>query len=28
VNITYYPEQQVVAGITFEVMKVVRIKKG
>ena len=28
VNITYYPEQQVVAGITFEVMKVVRIKRG
>jgi hypothetical protein len=28
VNITYYPEQEAVAGITFEVMKVVRIKKG
>jgi hypothetical protein len=28
VNITYYPEQEVVAGIRFEVMKVVRIKKG
>lgn len=28
VNITYYPEQQIVAGITFEIMKVVRIKKG
>ena len=28
VNITYYPEQQVVAGITFEIMKVVRIKRG
>jgi hypothetical protein len=28
VNITYYPEQQVVAGIAFEVMKVVRIKRG
>lgn len=28
VNITYYPQQQVVAGVTFEVMKVVRIKKG
>ena len=28
VNITYYPEQQVVAGITFEVMKVVRIKRS
>jgi hypothetical protein len=28
VNITYYPDQEVVAGIAFEVMKVVRIKKG
>lgn len=28
VNMTYYPEQQIVAGIPFEVMKVVRIKKG
>jgi hypothetical protein len=28
VNITYYLEQQVVAGITFEVMEVVRIKRG
>ena len=28
VNITYYPQQQVVGGITFEVMKVVRITKG
>jgi hypothetical protein len=28
VNITYYPQQQVIAGITFEVMKVVRITKG
>jgi hypothetical protein len=28
VNITYYPEQEVVAGIAFEVMRVVRIKKG
>lgn len=27
VNMTYYPEQETVAGITFEVMKVVRIKK-
>jgi len=25
---TYYPEQETIAGITFEVMKVVRIKKG
>lgn len=28
VNITYYPEQEVVAGMAFEVMKVVRIKRG
>lgn len=28
VNMTYYPEQQVVAGLTFEVMKVVRIKRA
>jgi hypothetical protein len=28
VNITYYPEQETVAGINFEVMKVVRIKRG
>ncbi|SMF09220.1 hypothetical protein SAMN02745866_00686 [Alteromonadaceae bacterium Bs31] len=28
VNMTYYPEQEVVAGINFEVMKVVRIKRG
>jgi len=28
VNITYYPEQETVAGIPFEVMKVVRIKRG
>jgi 50S ribosomal subunit-associated GTPase HflX len=28
VNITFYPEQQVVAGITFEVMNVVRITRG
>lgn len=26
VNITYYPEETTVAGIPFEVMKVVRIK--
>lgn len=26
VNMTYYPQQQEVAGITFESMKVVRIK--
>jgi len=25
---TYYPEQETVAGIAFEVMKVVRIKRG
>lgn len=28
VNMTYYPEQETVAGIPFEVMKVVRIKRG
>lgn len=28
VNITYYPEQESVAGIKFDVMKVVRIKRG
>mgnify|MGYP007055197903 FL=1 len=28
VNMTYYPEEETVAGITFEVMKVVRIKRG
>ena len=28
VNMTYYTEQEVVGGVTFEVMKVVRIKKG
>ena len=28
VNITYYPEQETVAGMNFEVMKVVRIKRG
>lgn len=28
VNITYYTQQEVVAGMAFEVMKVVRIKKG
>lgn len=28
VNMTYYAEQEVVAGIRFEVMKVVRIKRG
>jgi hypothetical protein len=28
VNMTYYSEQETVAGMTFEVMKVVRIKKG
>ena len=28
VNMTYYSEQKSVAGINFEVMKVVRIKKG
>lgn len=28
VNVTYYPENEVVAGINFEFMKVVRIKRG
>jgi hypothetical protein len=28
VNMTYYPEQELVAGMTFQVMKVVRIKRG
>ncbi len=28
VNMTYYSEQETVGGMTFEVMKVVRIKKG
>lgn len=28
VNITYYPAQETVAGVVFEVMKVVRIKRG
>jgi len=28
VNVTYYPEQETVAGMAFEVMKVVRIKIG
>jgi hypothetical protein len=28
VNMTYYSEQEIIAGIKFEVMKVVRIKKG
>ena len=28
VNITYYPTEETVAGISFEVMKVVRIKRG
>jgi len=28
VNITYYQQQQVFAGVAFEVMKVVRITKG
>ena len=28
VNITYYPTEERVAGIAFEVMKVVRIKRG
>ncbi|WP_075187027.1 hypothetical protein [Teredinibacter haidensis] len=28
VNMTYYSEQEIVAGMTFEMMKVVRIKKG
>ncbi len=28
VNMTYYPDNEVVAGINFEYMKVVRIKRG
>ena len=28
VNMTYYSEQETVAGMAFEVMKVVRIKRG
>lgn len=28
VNVTYYPVEEVVAGISFEVMKVVRIKRA
>jgi len=28
VNLTYYSEQETVAGMSFEVMKVIRIKKG
>lgn len=28
VNITYYPVEETVAGIPFEVMNVVRIKRG
>ena len=28
VNMTYYSEQETVAGMSFEVMKVVRIKRG
>lgn len=28
VNMTYYPAQEAVAGMIFEIMKVVRIKKG
>ncbi|PCI45024.1 MAG: hypothetical protein COB51_09395 [Moraxellaceae bacterium] len=28
VNMTYYSEQETVAGMDFEVMKVVRIKRG
>ena len=28
VNMTYYAEQETVAGMIFEVMKVVRIKRG
>ena len=28
VNITYYPTEETVAGIPFEIMKVVRIKRG
>jgi len=28
VNLTYYPEKEVVAGMEFEVMKVVRIRRS
>jgi len=28
VNMTYYAEQEIVAGLSFDVMKVVRIKRG
>lgn len=28
VNVTYYPEQEILAGLSFEFMKVVRIKKS
>jgi len=28
VNMTYYPEQETVAGMAFEVMRVVRIKRA
>jgi hypothetical protein len=28
VNVTFYPETQLVAGIEFEVMKVVRIRRS
>lgn len=28
VNMTYYTEQETVGGMTFDVMKVVRIKRG
>ncbi|AJR08295.1 hypothetical protein C9J03_13040 [Photobacterium gaetbulicola] len=28
VNLTYYPASEVVAGLSFEVMKVVRIKRA
>lgn len=28
VNMTYYPETEKVAGMDFEIMKVVRIKRG
>lgn len=28
VNMTYYPEQETVAGMEFEVMKVVRVKRS
>ncbi|MCV6637724.1 hypothetical protein [Candidatus Albibeggiatoa sp. nov. NOAA] len=28
VNMTYYPDQESVAGMAFEIMKVVRIKRA